>query len=846
MSVSRFWIVATIVVAGSFGFIPAAVGQSPGFTDLLKPSTKVATPAAKNLELQFLEAQKLQKAGKIDQALKIYTAMDKVSPNNVAILLNMGMIYRMKNASSTAKPFFLRVLKIDPKNVPALFHLGAICFQTGDKKQALSYSLKLAKIKPGDFQVQSMLGIAYLENGNLEKGGEALRKAHAINPSDPGTIINLVRISSQKKDYASTLLYANRLLAMNPKDSRLQIMAGFAAEKVGKKPEAIKHYESASGLPGVQIDALMNLARLYAAAGQNTKSTNALKRVLKLDKNNYEANIRLGQDLYMRSNLKQAEPFFIAAQKSKPKNAEPSLFIALIRARTNRLDDAFKAAQAAIDKSPKNKSVMEVYGYVQENRKVYDDAINNYRKWLKLYPEDTFIFPKIANILVIQGKPDLAIAEYDAAIKKYPKDFNLAMAYADLLMGQQSYEKAYTSFQAALVIKPGQIDASIGSAICLQKQNKIDDAIKVLDKVVVASPDNERARITLGGIYRDQKKDDLAVEQYKKVLEKAPLNMNALLPLVSVYESQKNYEAAIGVYRELIKADPKNVAFPVTIVNLYDSWGKRDQAIEECTKLTKADPKNTDYRATLAALLMKKEDWDGAIAEYSELVKAEVPKDKAFAYVKCGEIREKQNKTDLAIESYKLALDAVPEYARSLDALERIYNAQNKQDDLQVYIKGLIEQGKDNSPYSFYYHLLHVAGKGPEAIKTLEAISVGNPKLTAVHSTLAIAYTDAGDNGKAVEQYMLMLAANPNDAAINKKLGMLLKQMGKDQEALKYLESAAAVNTFDRKLILDLAATYEKLNDRTKAKKTYKDYLKMDPANQEIKNKIKDLEADKP
>jgi len=834
------------MVAGLFGILPATIGQSAGFTDLLSPSTKTVAPNVKNLELQFQEAQKLQKAGKIDQALKIYMTLDKASPNNPAILLNLGMIYRMKNAPVLAKPYFMRVLQIDPKNIPALFNLGAISFQIGDKKQALGYSMKLAQIKPDNFQIQSMLGIAYLENGDTAKGAEVLRKAHAMNPTDPGTLLNLVRVSSQTKDYTSTLLYSNKLLAMNPKDPRLQMMAAFAAEKVGKKPEAIKHYESASGLPGVQVDALMNLGRLYAAAGQNTKSINALKRIIKLDKTNYEANMRLGQDLYMRSNLKQAEPFFIAAQKSKPKSAEPSLFIALIRARTNRLDDAYKSAQAAIDKSPKNKSVMEVYGYVQENRKMYDDAITTYRKWLKLYPEDTFIYPKIANVLLVQGKPDLAIAEYDAAIKKYPKDFNLCMAYADLLMGQQTYDKAYSIFQAALVIKPGQIDASIGSAICLQKQNKTDDAIKVLDKVVAASPDNEKARLTLAGIYRDQKKDDLAVEQYKKVLEKSPQNMQVLLSLVSVYESQKNYEAAIGVYRELVKADPKNVAFPVTIVNLYDSWGKRDQAIEECGKLVKSDPKNTNYRATLAALLVKKEDWDGALAEYSELVKADDPVEKAYAYEKCGEIREKQNKTDQAIDSYKLALDAVPDQSLSLNALERIYNAQSKQDDLQAYIKSLIEQGKDNSPYSFYYHLLHTAGKGTEAIKTLEAISVGNPKLASVHSTLAIAYTDSADNGKAVEQYMLMLDANPNDARINQKLGTLLKEMGKDQEALKYLEKAAAVNTFDRKLILDLAATYEKLNDRTKAKNTYKDYLKMDPANQEIKNKIKELEAPKP
>ena len=112
-----------------------------------------------------------------------------------------------------------------------------------------------------------------------------------------------------------------------------------------------------------------------------------------------------------------------------------------------------------------------------------------------------------------------------------------------------------------------------------------------------------------------------------------------------------------------------------------------------------------------------------------------------------------------------------------------------------------------------------------------------------IRYALAAAYKGASQQDKAIEQYNKIIAKTAADPTANKEIGDIYKAQGKDQDAVSRYAVAAKSVPWDRALLLNLGGLYEKLGKNMDALKVYRGYLKFDPANQEIKTKVRSLET---
>ncbi len=795
------------------------------------------------LQKRFEKAIRLQEEGKLDAALVEYNAILKTNPKAVPVLINAGLIHIQKQQFAKAESLLKRALAISPDNDIAIGNLVQALLGGGKNAEAFKYAKRLEKLKPKEFRSKFLLGISAMRANDSGAAVQAFKGALVLKPDDPASLYNLGLAYVKQKKFKEALTTLDRLIDRNPDATEARFLAAYAAEQAGDISSASKHLEAASKSAKDPVPALLTLARLYSAAKKEDKAVETYQRVLKLDKSNYEANLRLGQLEYEKQRFKESEKYFLAAQKAKPKDLAANIYVALSQSRGGNAKAALKSAEAAVNISPKNPTALEVLAYVHELNGNYDAAIAAYRKLQSYNPKSSQPSAKIALAYIMQNKRDLAQAEYEKAVKAFPNDRGLILTYADFLRDSGKYDLAYSQYERAMKLKPGDPPTLVNGAICLHKQSKYDAAMALLNKAISIDPKNIKAYNTLADIYKAQEKQDLAIAQYRKILDFAPKDIAAHFSLIDIYEDQKNYEAEVEIYRKLKEIDPANKGHATMIPRLYEKMGKLDQAVEEAKKLVAEDGSEVSYRSVAGDLLRKNKDYDGAIEQYAEMAKLEKPGAKALAYEQIGLIKQEQGKTDEAAAAYKDSLKAQPGSPRVLDALSKIYEDQNKAEEFLSFLKTLIEPGGEERPYRYFFEAYKKAGKAEDAVRTLEELYEKYPDNQQLGLTLASSYQATDQKEKALEVYKKFLAAKPEDPWLNKLAAEAYKSLGQDEEAFKCYQIAAKTMYYDQILVKEAGELFEKLGRKTEAIDLYRNYLKVDPANQELKQRIEALET---
>jgi Flp pilus assembly protein TadD len=142
-----------------------------------------------------------RREGLTDKAIAAYEAAAKASPQNLAVMKNLAVLYASKDPAK-ALTWANAAYKLAP-NDPGITHLlGRLNFQTGDYSWALTLLQLTAQAQPMDPSVLYDLGEAYYSMGRVDEARTAMQ--NALNNGN-----NFVQSSEAKRFLAMTDL-ANR------------------------------------------------------------------------------------------------------------------------------------------------------------------------------------------------------------------------------------------------------------------------------------------------------------------------------------------------------------------------------------------------------------------------------------------------------------------------------------------------------------------------------------------------------------------------------------------------------------------------------------------------------------
>ncbi len=385
----------------------------------------------------------------------------------------------------------------------------------------------------------------------------------------------------------------------------------------------------------------------------------------------------------------------------------------------------------AIDKNTISK---EAQKFVAKGQ--YDKAIAEWKKLLKVTPDDPNIYNTIGDLCLKKNAKVGAVEAYHKA--------------ADLLAADGFTSKAIALYKKVLNIDINQIEVHlalgdmnvekglIGNA--LENYKHVADhythnketakALTIYQKMADLNASNVAFRIKLGDMYAKEEMNEDAANAYlaaadvhvsknafkearqlfEKVLALNPASKEVYYKAGIVYFKEGKFSEACKAFKPAFEDDPSNKELANAYLEALDKAGKDVEAEQVIRGLLAMDPDDAAFREKLYRLYLAKKDYDKAIVEAATLADGKIKNEDAGG----------------AEEIYKAFVAGSPDFPPGRQKLAEFYLSVNRPQDaateLMQAAKLFIKEGDLQSARTVLTQVIETAPGLSEAKERLEQL----------------------------------------------------------------------------------------------------------------------------
>ena len=365
-----------------------------------------------------------------------------------------------------------------------------------------------------------------------------------------------------------------------------------------------------------------------------------------------------------------------------------------------------------------------------------------------------------------------------------------------------------------------------------------EDALK---KALELKMDDPRIWLLLSRVYETQEREGLGEETLRQGLEQLPDNQLLRLALAERLVSHENYEGAYEQFRILHDALPANDEISQALGGLTIELEKWEEAREIWSSLLDKPGRRDRAHYFLAQVAQNTGDPEGAYKLY-EKVEGLLMTD---ARIQMSRLLVEQEKTGEALKLLTVQRLVSPEDAIRLYLEESAVLSEAGRD---IEVMQLLDKALEQYPLHsdlLYARALQGEKMGDIGILERDLRKVLEQEPDHAQALNALGYTLADETTRYEEAFELIskaYALMPDSAAILDSMGWVHYRRGNLDEAIKFLEKAAAADS-DGEIAAHLGEVYWAKGWRDKAMKVWMDALQSDPENPFVISTMERLQA---
>ena len=493
-------------------------GHSISIIDSFHQSTE------NNKKNQVLEALRLLKENKLDDAQKIISDLLQHNPN-VADYHNLNaLLETLKKNPTAAQQNYDQTIKLDPKNIMA--YLG---------------SAKLA-----------------LDNGQLDKAKDYANKALSINDKTLNAYLVLADVAYKQKDNAEIekLLQTAQDKVKGNITEEIDVIknAGkyYALQKQPEKILALTEELSARYPDNTSVLSL--LAQAQIINNKKSLAEETLFKLISLDKGNIGNRLLLIK-LMSEQPDKEQETLKLLDETAQltPDNPEALIYKTAYLIKIKHTPEALKLADKLDNSFPKLVFGKLLKGDVYLADKKLDKASEMYKKAYNIEQNDRILFT-LVDLLIAQKKQAEAIKLLNGAVEKNNKNIAAHFKLATIYQQQNNPQQAEAHYKAMLTQQADNVLALNNLAFLYSQQND-PRALEYGKKAYDKAPESAAILDTYGSILikQNQAKEGLAL--LEKAAGLSPKEPNIQFHLAESYVANNNPEKAIEILEPLVQAE---------------------------------------------------------------------------------------------------------------------------------------------------------------------------------------------------------------------------------------------------------------------------------------------------
>lgn len=502
--------------------------------------------------------------------------------------------------------------------------MGDALQKTDKQKEAIGYYHEAIKLQPNFTEVYANLGTVYVQQQEYQLAINCYQQALKIDPNFTAVGKHLAKATllleqqgNHRNDHPTQPSASNELNL----DDHLQ--QGDNLQHRGELQAALEQYLAAARLRPQRIETYQEIIKLYEKLGLWADAAKYCRLIFRLTKNN--------TSVVAQSSLISSEN----SEFTEEEEITPTVdFAPSLATQPTFPDSANYLAQG--------------HSYVQQED--YKSAISCYRQAIKQQPQLIDAYLALGDLVSKLGQSEQAINCYLSGLKQqqHPK---LYFALGNLYQVKEKWSRAALCYQKTVEYDSHHSRACHELGEVLSKQQQWTEAIKAYEKAIAIEPDFSWSHHNLGYALIQLNRWSEAIPAYQKAIALKSDFPWSYYNLAEAHGKLGQWTEAIFNYQQAAQLQPDLSQVQQKLGDAYYRRSEQDR-----------------QRALDGFLLAIGQDPDNPEVYHQALA---IDKHNITLYLKLGDILAESGKTDQALVTYQMALQAQPKNIEVLNKIQQ-------------------------------------------------------------------------------------------------------------------------------------------------------------------------------
>jgi cellulose synthase operon protein C len=658
-------------------------------------------------------------------------------------------------------PILRTVVELDPKDVEAKLHLGKIMLASNAFDQALDLANAVAELDEGSAAALALRAAALLK---LNDVGGATREAQAALQIDPNNTEALLVLAAERLtrgDRDGALLILDGKALSDEKDVPIQLFKLQVLESTGDWKQAEALLRRLAELNPQESAFPQYLIKMYIGQKRFDDAENELRAIAAASPSDIERGLNVVRFLQKYNSLDAARQELVARVIAGGKVFQYQLALSEFDVAQGKVAEAIELLERLANdpRSAEDALLAKVkLAQVQFSRKKFEITESLISDILRKDGRNVDGLKLRALVRMEQGQLDAAIADLRQALNEQPQSSVLMLLLASAYERSGSIELAEKQYADATRIAT-ESGVGLNYVAFLRRRGSLERAENVLM--------------------------DLA--------SRSPNSIPVLTALADVRLERRNWTGAQEVAAHIQRLGTAGEQPDQILAVALSGRGKYEDSLRVMESVRAAVPGAVEPMAAVVGTLVRENRLDQAVTFLHRVLQSNA--DNAEAHVLLGSVRLLQNSPDVAVKSFRAAVERQPTNMAGYQALAQFYVRQKKIDEAERIIRtGLNEKPEDPAMQLSLAGVLELKGDYEAAIAQYESMLKDQAGSMVVANNLAgLLSNHRSDKASLDRAFSLAAVLRKSEVPFFKDtLGWLYYLRGDYTGAIALLEQAAA------------------------------------------------------
>ena len=292
--------------------------------------------------------------------------------------------------------------------------------------------------------------------------------------------------------------------------------------------------------------------------------------------------------------------FFNSTQTTDTEKLEKVGYDLLAKGNYEKAELVFKDALKSDRESPQ---IYAGLGQTFLQRKLYQDAINQFKRSLELMPSNVDYKISLAKTYQSMGRLNDAEKYFQLAVNENPKKANSFYHYGLFMEEKGDKQRAIVSYRRALELDKNFYDAHQPLGKLLEETGQLEDAIAEYTLGLKHDKKNPELHLALGKLLLNSNDSSKAVSHLNKAVSLMPQNFEVRIKVAGILKKKGILDQSLPLIEEASSMQPNNAEVQSLLGKAYLEKDNLVDALKVYEKSVKINPKNAENQYQLGRLL---------------------------------------------------------------------------------------------------------------------------------------------------------------------------------------------------------------------------------------------------